>query len=197
MRAAKLAAAAADLKRRSGVAAPFSLAFLTDQRRVPHPLTVVRAMPRGAAVILRDYGLPHRQGFAAQLKSIARARGLKLIIGADIDLARRIGADGVHVPRWFSPAAPFPENMIVTAACHSMEELQRAKTMGADLALLSPAFVTFSHPGDGAMGAAAFKTLAASSLLPVLALGGVDERNARLLVGPNVAGLAAIGAFLD
>lgn len=148
-------------------------------------------------MILRDYGLARREGFAAQLKSVADARGLKLIIGADIDLARRIGADGVHVPRWFSPSAPFPEGMIVTAACHSTEELQRAKAIGSDLALLSPAFTTFSHPGDGAMGAAGFKALAASAPLPALALGGVDERNALLLAGPNVAGLAAIGAFLD
>ncbi len=140
--------------------------------------------------------MPRRAGLAAQLKSVAAARGLKLIIGADIALARKIGADGVHCPRWFSPDAALPDGMILTAACHDVAELQGARTMGADLALLSPAFTTWSHPGDGAMGASAFKALAAASPLPVLALGGVNEINAHYLAGPNVTGLAAISAFL-
>ena len=86
--------------------------------------------------------------------------------------------------------------MIVTASCHDATELRQAYDRGADLALLSPAFATASHPGDPALDAARFCELAAAAPLPVLALGGVDEINARLLSGPNVAGIAGIGAFL-
>ena len=121
---------------------------------------------------------------------------MKLIVGADFALARKIGAEGVHLPRWFSPSAPLPEDMTVTASAHNAAELFRASTLGAALALLSPAFATASHPGADSLGATRFRALAASSPLPVLALGGADETNAPLLAGPNVAGLAAIGAFL-
>ncbi len=196
MRAAKLAAAAAALKRQSAVVPPFSLAFMTDAGRAPHPLLVARALPEGSAVILRDYAMKGRAGLAAQLKSVCERRGVKLIIGADIGLAQRIGADGVHLPRWFSPSAPLPDGLIVTASAHSADELGRAKERGAALALLSPAFPTGSHRGAGSLGAAAFKRLAAAAPIPVLALGGADEKNAGALAGPNVAGLAAIGAFL-
>ena len=201
MRAAKLAAAAEALKRQSAVspasgAAPFSLAFLTDARRAPHPLLVARALPRGAAVILRDYRLTGRAGLAAQLRAVCAPRGVRLIIGADAALAGAVGADGVHWPRWHAPAAPAPEGMIVTASCHNAEELARAHAIGAALALLSPAFATESHPGVEALGAERFCALAAASPLPVLALGGVDENNAGRLAGRNVAGLAAISAFL-
>lgn len=188
------------LKRQSGAGAPFCLAFLTDAGRAPHPLLVARVLPKGAAVILRDYDMRDRAGLAAQLKSVCGARGVKLIIGADIALAQQIGADGVHLPRWFSPASPLPEgmpeDMIVTASAHDADELLRAKKRGAGLALLSPVFATASHPQADSLGATRFKALAAASPLPVLALGGADETNARLLAGPNVAGLAAIGAFL-
>ncbi|PQA88813.1 thiamine phosphate synthase [Hyphococcus luteus] len=202
LRAAKLAAAAAALKRQSGPhlkfgEPPFSLAFLTDAHRAPHPLLVARVLPRESAVILRDYTMRGRAGLAAQLKSVCSARGVKLIVGADMALAKRIGADGVHLPRWFSPAGPLPGAMIVTASAHDAQELKRAKELGADLALLSPAFPTGSHPDSESLGAAALKRLAAASPVPVLALGGVDETNAPMLAGPNVAGLAAIGAFLD
>lgn len=196
MRAAKLAAAAAALKRQSGVEPPFSLAFMTDAARAPHPLLVARTLPKGAAVILRDYMMRGRAGLAVQLKSVCSARGVKLIIGADVELAQKIDADGVHLPRWFSPSMPIPDNMIVTASAHDADELRRAKEMGADLAFLSPALPTGSHPGAESLGAAAFKRLAAASPLPVLALGGVNETNARLIAGPNVAGLAAISAFV-
>jgi thiamine-phosphate pyrophosphorylase len=196
LRAAKLAAAADALKRQSGVSAPFSLAFLTDVERAPHPLLIARILPRGAAVILRDYRIKGRAGLAARLKAVCAPRGVKLIVGADAELACAVGADGVHWPRWFSPATPVPEGMIVTASCHSADELSRAKAMGASLALLSPALTTESHKGAEALGSEKFRALAAASLLPVLALGGVDETNALRLAGRNVAGLAAIGAFL-
>ena len=197
MRAAKLAAAANDLKRRSGVSTPFHLAFLTDGRRAPDPLLVARVLPKGAGVILRDYETPRRAALAAQLKSVCAARGVRLLIGADMALAERLGADGVHCPRWFSAARPIPQGMIVTASAHDVAELRRAEAMGADLALLSPAFPTSSHEGEEGLGPAAFRRLAAASPVPVLALGGVDETNAGRLAGANVAGLAAIGAFLD
>ncbi len=196
MRAAKLAAAALALKRQSGATPPFSLAFLTDHRRAPHPLLAARALPRGAALILRDYDRRNRAALAAQLKTVCSARGVLLIVGADVALAEKIGADGVHVPSWQAPprrdGAP---EMLLTAACHSSRGLERAHRMGADLALLSPAYATASHPGAAALGPQKFQALAASSPLPVLALGGVDETNAAALTGPNVAGLAAIGAF--
>ena len=136
-----------------------------------------------------------RAALAAQLKSVCDARGLFLLIGADPGLAERIGADGVHAPRWWAPQQA-PPGMLLTAACHDAASLARAAAMGVTAALLSPAFATQSHPEANGLGADAFRALAANALLPVLALGGVDETNAHRLAGRNVAGIAAIGAFL-
>lgn len=195
MRAATLAAAADALKRQSVRKAPFALAFLTDAARAPEPVLIARVLPRGSAVILRDYQMAKRAALAAQLKSVCEARGLFLLIGADPGLAERIGADGVHAPRWWAPRET-PPDMLLTAACHDAASLARAAAIGATAALLSPVFATASHPGTDGLGADAFRALAANASLPVLALGGVDETNAHHLAGPNVAGLAAIGAFL-
>lgn len=167
---------------------------MTDARRAPHPECIARILPPGAAVILRDYDDPRRAGLAARLRVICAARGVLLLVGADASLARRIGADGVHLPEW-APAQDIPGGMIVTASAHDRAGLAAAAAKGAQAVLLSPAFATQSHPGAPALGAARFTALAAASPLPVIALGGVDETNARRLVGPNVAGFAAIGAF--
>ena len=169
---------------------------MTDGLRAPHPELAARILPKGAAVILRDYRMPGRAHLAARLKSICAARGVKLLIGADPELAARLDADGVHCPRWFALKGKPPRGMIISASCHNARELERAKLLGAGALFLSPAFQTESHDGKAPLGAAAFRDLAASAPAPVLALGGVTAQNARLLSGPNVAGLAAIGAFI-
>lgn len=194
-RVAALAAAAQTLNKTGVVAAPFSLAFLTDQARIPNPEIIARVMPAGAAIVLRDYKNPERAAMARRLRTISTTRKVFLIIGADIDLAETVGADGVHLPSWFDAGQAKLDDLIVTASCHTRFELERAAKQGADLAFLSPAFATRSHPGANHLGPDAFRDIAVTSPMPILALGGVDETNASLLAGPNVAGLAAIGAF--
>lgn len=152
-------------------------------------------MPAGAAIVLRDYQSRARAAMARRLRTICTARKAFLIIGADINLARTVNADGVHLPSWFEPGGANLDDLIVTTSCHTRRELSRAARQGADLAFLSPVFTTQSHPGEAHLGPEAFRDLAAASPLPVLALGGVDKTNASQLAGPNVAGLAAIGAF--
>ena len=197
-RAAKLAAAAAALKRRSGVeAAPFSLAFLTDRRRIASPEPILRALPTGAAVIYRDYDDPKRTAVAARYAAICRRRGVFFLVGADASLADAISADGLHLPaRALMTAAPRRRPGLLTASCHNADELAHAARAGADLALLSPAFTTLSHPYTKNIGPARFISLATTATLPILALGGVNETNAHRLRGPNVVGLAAISAFV-
>ena len=201
MRAASLAASARRLKQRSNAAPAFHLAFMTDRRRIPNPLPVIRVLPPGAAVILRDYDMRNRKAFAAQLKSVCAARRQLLLIGADMSLARLVQADGVHWPSWGPSWAADQArpglNFIISAACHNAADLARAHQLGADIALLSPVFPTKSHPDAPALGPDRFSEIAAAAPLPVLALGGVDEANAKDLAGPNVAGLAAISAFVS
>lgn len=193
--AARLAAAAAGLKRRSSAKAPFALAFLTDRRRIADPEPVFKAMPRGAAVVYRDYDAPGRAATAARYRRICRARGVLFLLAGDVELARAVGADGVHFPaRLLARAAP-AAGLLATASCHDAGELARAAALGADCAFLGPVFPTESHEGAVALGPERFRALAAAAGLPVLALGGVDAENSALLAGRNVAGFGAIGAF--
>src|SRR3990167_3426864 len=98
-RAATLAAAALMLKRASGgISAPFSLAFLTDRRRLPNPEPVMRALPAGAAVIYRDYDDPRREAMARRYRALCAARNILFLVAGDAALARLVGADGLHLP---------------------------------------------------------------------------------------------------
>ena len=194
-RAAKLASAARALKQRSGSKAPFCLAFVTDSTRGLDARMVAAALPAGTAVIFRDYDNRQRDELAQSLKVIASTRKLLLFVGGDAGLAQRVGADGVHLRSDQLTTTVEHPGLLISASCHSAEELERAGALGADVALLGPAFPTQSHPGAEALGPRRLKAFAARSAVPVVAIGGVDETNAAQLAGDNVAGFAAIGAF--
>jgi thiamine-phosphate pyrophosphorylase len=194
-RALKLAAAGDALKRQSRLCAKFSLAFLTDRRRLPEPEQVIEALPSGTAVIYRDYDDPRRSGVAKVLADLCRRRDLIFFVGGDAKLAADSGAAGLHLPGRMLGEEVEGGGLLLTAACHSARDLDRARTIGASAAFLSPAFATASHPGAPPLGVDRFKRLAAASPIAVLALGGVDEANAFHLAGPTTAGFGAIGAF--
>ncbi len=190
----KLAAAAASLKSFAAAQdAPFSLAFLTDRRRIAAPVPIIRALPAGSAVIFRDYDDPRRLESARHYAALSRTLGLIYLVGGDPALAEEVGAHGVHYPRWRRPLER-PARMLISASCHAVEDFDAVR--GADILFLSPVFETGSHPGAAALGAARFKALAARAPAPVLGLGGVDEQNAHAIAGANVCGFGAVSAFV-
>jgi thiamine-phosphate pyrophosphorylase len=185
---AKLARAAR--RHNSGV-----LAFLTDDARVADPLGAAHALPRGSVVILRVRDPERRAALATPLRQMARMRNLILLIADDPALAARIGAHGMHLPEARARQAAhwraLRPHWFITVAAHSLRAILGAAD--ADAVLLSPVFVTESHPGALPLGAARARLMARQVGMPMLALGGVTAQNACLLRG--FAGLAAVGAL--
>ncbi|MBY0447891.1 MAG: thiamine phosphate synthase [Hyphomonadaceae bacterium] len=169
-----------------------ALLFLTDPTRTPDPAAVVRGLPRGAGVIYRHFGAADRLAQARALLRICRRRGLVLLLGADAELARRIGADGVHVPERLWRKGRPPGLRLITCAAHGPAALRSAALRKADAALLSPVFPSRSPSAQRALGLRAARALAAGSAGRVYALGGV--RPERLPVG-RFCGIAAIEAL--
>jgi len=157
---------------------------------------VAAALPRGAALVFRGFGAPDAEAQALRLRAIARARGLKLLIGADADLARRVGADGVHLPERLASRARRLKGAnagwIVTAAAHSLAAARRAWMAGADAAVVSPAFASNSPSAGRPIGPVRLALLVRQAGGPVYALGGINDRTARRLRGVGLVGLAAV-----
>ena len=182
-------------RRRARKALP-ALLFFTDPARTPNPEAVARRLPPGAAVVFRAFGATDAAERGARLMAVARARKLILLVGADADLARRIGAHGVHLPerlahraRRLKAAHP---GWIVTAAAHSLVAARRALAAGADAVVVSSVFASRSPSAGPPMGPLRLAILARRAGGPVYALGGVDNEKARLLKDAGLAGLAAV-----
>lgn len=172
--------------------------FMTDGARVADPVAVAGTLPRGAGVILRDYGAGDRAALAAALAETCRRRGLLFLVAGDERLAATAGADGLHLPEWQARRIPAIRRRhpmwLVTAAAHGRTALRRAAMAGADAAFVSPVFPTRSHPGAPSLGTVRFAALVRATDMPVYALGGVDDQSINLLRSAGIAGVAAIGA---
>lgn len=189
-----LAAAAARLNREAGGPAIPALYFFTDPARTPDPLAAARRLTRGTAVVYRHFGAVDRAHTARRLARLCKSRGLKLLIAADPDLAALVGADGVHWPERMAQARTAPG--LITVAAHTPEAVQRAHALGADACVLSPVFQTNSASGRDPLGLFRASQIARRAPLPVIALGGVSQRNAHTFAGRGFAGFAAVDALM-
>jgi thiamine-phosphate pyrophosphorylase len=155
---------------------------------------IAATLPRGSAIVFRAFGAADAQAQGLRLRAVARARGLRLLVGADAILAARIGADGVHLPERLAGRARRIRRpgWIVTCAAHSLAAVRRAKAAGADAVVVSAIFPSDSPSAGGPIGPLRLASIARQAGLPVYALGGINNKTARRLLDAGVVGLAAV-----
>lgn len=180
------------------------LLFFTDPVRTPDPETIAERLPRGAAIVFRTFGAADAEARGWRLLAVARRRGLKLLIGADAELARRLGADGVHLPERLAHRArrlkALHPRWIVTAAAHSPGAARRGLSAGADAVVISVVFASGSASAGAPMGqvrlARLVRGLGVGGLDgPAYGLGGITDKTARRLLDAGLVGLAAVEGF--
>ena len=144
--------------------------------------------------MFRAFGAADAEAQGLRLKAIARSRGLKLLVGADAELAARIGADGLHLPERLAHLAARLRRpaWTVTCAAHSLLAARAAKAAGADAAVVSTIFPSASPSAGAPIGPVRLAILARQAGLPVYALGGVTNKTARRLIDAGLVGLAAV-----
>ena len=161
---------------------------------------VVAALEQGARLIqLRfpRWTVTQVRALAARLQPLALQYHANLLLNADIEGARLLGAGvGVHLRAAqleTLAGRPLPWSQTVGASCHDALQLALAVRC-ADFATLSPVAPTSSHPDAEPLGWARFQALAEAAALPVYALGGMTPalvEPARKHAAQGVAGIAA------
>lgn len=140
-----------------------------------------RALAGGLKLFqVRDKTLPPaaREAFAARAVALARRHGARVLLNsaddAGDDLARRLGADGIHLPAArLGALTARPDFPLVGASCHSPGELAAAGQLELDFAVLGAVRPTPSHPGQPGLGWERFAEWVFDAALPVYALGGM------------------------
>lgn len=136
------------------------------------------ALDNGLRLIqVRDKGWPpaERLWFAETVTRIARQRQALVLINDSEEIARQVGADGVHLSATrLASYHSRPDFAWVGASCHSAAEIARAGELGLDYALLGPVLPTATHPEASVLGWDGFSAAATGNTIPVFALGGLQ-----------------------
>ena len=165
----------------------------------------VAALVAGGARIvqLRAKGLPDRifLDLAAQALAAARRGGALLVVNDRADVARIVGADGVHVgqddldPR--AVRSLLPPGALVGVSTHTLDQLGRAAEAPVDYVAIGPVFPTRSKAApDPVVGLETVRRARDLTRRPLVAIGGITAENARSVVEAGADGLAVISALL-
>jgi 8-oxo-dGTP diphosphatase len=159
------------------------------------------ALARGLRLVqVREPDLPpqEKESCARAVLALARPAGALVMVNGDVELARRIGADGLHLrAAQLAATESRPGFEWVGASCHTRPELERAAELGLDYALLGPLRPTATHPDRPGLGWEAFAAMIAGLPLPVLALGGLTTADLRTARTAGAHGIAAIRGAWD
>lgn len=143
------------------------------------------------AVLLRWPRRDDRWIFEAA-RTLARIPERPLLLVSDrLDIACSVGLDGVQLKDGGIPPSRIPDRLrpaLLGASRHTEQGL--IASVGADYVTLSPYRETSSKPGQAGLGLERLLELAASSPVPVLALGGVRVEDLRGLLQAGIHGAA-------
>jgi 8-oxo-dGTP diphosphatase len=132
---------------------------------------------------------------AEQVLEMSLQHGAKLLINADMDLAIKVGAHGVHLSslqlmRLSEKPRNLPSHFMVAASCHNALELAHAQQLGLDFVVLSPIKETKSHENAQTLGWEKFAELIQEVTLPVYALGGMQMSDLNQALSCGARGIA-------
>jgi thiamine-phosphate pyrophosphorylase len=166
--------------------------LMTDERLGDDLLPAIQRLPARSGVIFRHYHLDAaaRKFLFGQVMRMCRRRGHVLLLAGDERTAMRWHADGFH------QRSQRASRLLHSAPVHDAREIAGVKAARPDLVFLSPIFATNSHPGARPLGPLSFNRIAKlASPSHIIALGGMNRRNAQMLSPRLIDGWAAIDAF--
>lgn len=152
----------------------------------------LRAKKLGAAEI---------EEVAAKLHRLTSAAGVPLIINDYPEIAREVGAEGVHVGQDDLSIARMREMMgrdcLVGRSTHSLAQARRAAEEGADYIGFGPLFATPTKPDYAAIGLEEIAAVHAQVALPIFCIGGIKLENLPSVLAAGARRVVIVSGLLQ
>lgn len=165
---------------------------------------IIAAAIRGGATLVQlrektaDSGEFYK--IACSVKRVTDFYHVPLIINDRADIAMAAGAAGVHVGQSDIPADAVRRmigaDKILGVSARTVEEAEKAEADGADYLGVGAVFPTSTKKDAEAVSNETLLEICRAVKIPVVAIGGVNEKNVELLSGCGISGIAVVSALM-
>ncbi len=136
---------------------------------------------------------------AKELLDICHKKSIPFLIDDDVYLAKEIDADGVHLgQKDMSPVKArqiLGADKIIGVTAKTVEQALKAQSEGANYLGCGAAFVTSTKKDTYVISHNVLKEICSKVSIPVVAIGGINEKNGMNLIGTGICGIAVVGAI--
>lgn len=136
---------------------------------------------------------------AIEVKKLCNAYHVPLIINDNVEIAKKSGADGVHVGQGDMQADEVRKilgpDKIIGVSARTVEQALKAQSLGADYLGSGAVFHTGTKYDAKALDHEILKNICGSVEIPVVAIGGITGENVMQLKGCGMDGIAVVSAI--
>ncbi len=136
---------------------------------------------------------------AKALQALCRERKIPFIVNDNVEIAKAMDADGVHVGQSDMEAldvrAKLGPDKIIGVSAQTVEQALLAEKHGADYLGVGAVFPTGSKDDADDVSYETLKAICAAVSIPVVAIGGITRENTARLTGSGICGVAVISAI--
>jgi len=163
---------------------------------------VEEAIQGGATFIqLREKNLSYEEFLktAIDVKSVTDKYNIPFIINDNVDIAVKVGADGVHIGQSDEEIKTAREKLgadkIIGLSAGTVEEAVQAEQNGADYIGVGAVFNTSTKLDAITVSFETLREICNTIKIPVIAIGGISKNNALQLAGTGIEGISVVSAI--
>lgn len=136
---------------------------------------------------------------AREVKEVTDRYKVPFVINDHVDVALEVDADGVHVGQdddeLTEARRQLGPDKLIGVSTHNVEEALQAEKNGADYIGVGAVFGSSTKLDAGALTHGMLQKVANAVTIPVVGIGGINERNLMQLNGSGIDGVAVISAL--
>lgn len=164
---------------------------------------IEEAIKGGVTIVqLREKNIDEKEflKLASNVKLITDKYNVKLIINDNVEVAKEIDADGVHLGQGdmdiLEARRILGDEKIIGISTKTMEQALDAEKKGADYLGVGAIFSTSTKLDAKSIDSEVFKNIYETIKIPIVAIGGISLENISLLRNTKISGVAVVSGIL-
>lgn len=160
------------------------------------------AMCNPKAIVLREKDLTEEAyaELAKKVCAIGERRKTPIILHRFVGVAESLGVKQIHVPLWVlekMTEETKKQFIEIGVSTHSLEELEKAESLGASYVFAGHVFATDCKKGAPPRGLEFLEAMCEHTTLPVYAIGGIQKENADSCMKTGAKGVCIMSGCMQ